>query len=343
MKVPQSVRMLYGDLEPQFSKLKVEVDRIIIGKKQLRWHYESRVKEEISFALKLETGRVRKPVDPEDLFACTLVVENRSKIAEAEALIMTLFKLEQRRPKDQTFTHIAPHSFDFDDLRLYVRWTDAGGKPSGLDGLQFEVQVKTFLQHAWGIATHDFVYKSDDVDWSGSRIAYQVKAMLENAELSIAEAQTLATSAMLNRIDGECKGLRIMIGEIKKRWEPARLPKDLRRLAQTLGELLQALDMSFNDMWAFVDEATAAGEGAKTLNLSPYSAVVAALLRKRGAATLFGPLGKPWNKRSLFVPLEIDLPALPDAVQRKLIRPKDVTGPAPGVVVTPSAPPVIGA
>ena len=226
MKVPQSVRVLYEDLVPKYVALKAAVDSILLSKKQPRWHYESRVKEEISFALKLETGRVKDPRDSEDFFACTLVVENHSRIAEAEAFILGIFKLDQRRPKDPAFTHLAPSSFDFDDLRLYVRWVDAAGhKPVGLDGMLFEVQIKTFLQHAWGIATHDFVYKSDGVDWSGSRIAYQVKAMLENAELSIGEAKKLAASAMMNRVDQECKDLRMMIEEIKKRWEPNHLPK----------------------------------------------------------------------------------------------------------------------
>ena len=77
------------------------------------------------------------------------------------------------------------------------------------------------------------------------------------------------------------------------------------------------------------------GEGAKTLNLSPYGAIVASLVRKRGAA-LFDPLGERWNKRLLFVPLEISLPDLPDAVQRMLIRPK-VDAPGAGAA---SAPPL---
>lgn len=342
MKVPLSVRVLYQDLVPKYEKLKEGVDRVMLGKKQSRWHYESRVKEEVSFAMKLETGRVRDPLDPEDLFACTVVVENRGKIAEAEDLVCSLFKLAARRPKDPKFTHMKPHSFDFDDLRLYVRWNDAAGKPTGLEGLQFEVQIKTFLQHAWGIATHDFVYKSDDVDWSGSRIAYQVKAMLENAELSIAEARKLATSAMLDRIDDECSGLRYVIGEVKKRWHPDLLPNDLRRLAQNLYELSWTLDIAMNDIWAELDDATNAGEGAKLLNVSPYGAVIKALCRKRGAAA-FNALGDRENRRNLFVPLEIDLPDLPPAVIRKLVRPPVAQAPKPVAEAAADAAPPGGA
>ena len=61
------------------------------------------------------------------------------------------------------------------------------------------MQVKTFLQHAWGIATHDLIYKTDDVSWSRQRIAYQIKAMLEHAEMSIQEAGRLAEAVALSK------------------------------------------------------------------------------------------------------------------------------------------------
>jgi hypothetical protein len=319
MKIPQSVRALYQELFPRYECLKVEVGKVISGNKEPRWHYEGRVKGEESFALKLETGRVRNPQMPEDFFACTLVVENYGKIAEAEAFILKHFALEQRRPKVPAETHLEPHSFDFDDLRLYVKWVDdPAQKATGLKDLLFEVQVKTFLQHAWGIATHDFVYKSDDVDWSMSRIAYQVKAMLENAEVSIGEAKHLTGSTMLKKVDRKSSSLRSTIEQIRKRWEKERLPEDLRRLAQTLEDLMYRLNVDFDDFWKAIDEASDAGEGAKTLDLSPYAAIVASLLRTRGA-DLFKPLSHPRSK-DVFVPVEVVLPLLAPAISAKIIR-----------------------
>ena len=50
-------------------------------------------------------------------------------------------------------------------------------------------------------AEGDLVYKTDDVNWATSRITYQVKATLENAELSIAEARRLTEAAMLDKTD----------------------------------------------------------------------------------------------------------------------------------------------
>jgi Region found in RelA / SpoT proteins len=320
MKIPQSVRVLYEDLKPRYDGLKIVVDRLIGMKKEPKWHYESRVKEEESFALKLETGRLRDPKAPEDFFACTLVVENYSRLADAEKLVTDLFNLKSKRPRDAKKTHLAPSSFEFDDLRIYAEWKDDRAlPPTNLNGTLFEIQIRTFLQHAWGIATHDFVYKSDDVDWSASRIAFQVKAMLENAELSIGEAQKLTSSAMLDRIDYESTDLRIAIQEIRKRWGPERLPKDLRRLAQTICELSENLWISIEDIWCAVDAETKKGAGAKTLDLSPYSATIAALISQRGA-NLFKPLEHRSNKKSVFVPAEIDIPALNEETARFIIR-----------------------
>jgi hypothetical protein len=314
VKIPQSMRVLYNDLYPKYKALKEIVDALVVGKKEARWHYESRVKGEESLLL----------TEPEDFFACTLVVENHSRIADAEAAVLSWFSLHQRRPPSPTATHLAPYSFDFDDLRLYVKWKDSpADKPTGFHDFLFEVQIKTFLQHAWGIATHDFVYKAEEIDWSTSRIAYQVKAMLENAELSIGSAKKLTDSEMLKKVDKASTSLTLTITAIKSRWKEANLPTDLRRLAQNIEGLAKVLRIEHESIWEAVDEATAAGYGAETLDLSPYAAVVAALIAKRGAA-LFNSLAHPKCRDHLFVPLEVELPSLSREVMQRIVQPPTV-------------------
>lgn len=321
MKIPKSVRDLHQEILPTYQKLEEVVNKLVVNKKERRWHYEGRIKTLESFALKLETGREKNPKMPEDFFGCFIVVENHARIPDAEKFVAELFQLHSRRPEKTGFTFLEPHSFSFDDLRLYVKWKDdPTQKPTGLEGVLFEVQIKTFLQHAWGIATHDFVYKSDDVDWASSRIAYQVKAMLENAELSIGQAKRLTESTMLAKVDKKYSDLKLLIAEIRNRWELEMLPKDLRRLAENIDSLIRILRLNVSDLWADVDEATKAGRGAKTLNLSPYGAVLAALIYKRGAA-MFEPLAHPNNRKALFVPTEIDLPELQKDAQNWIIRP----------------------
>lgn len=318
------MRVLYEDLSPKYKELKRLVDGLVLGRKEARWHYESRLKKEESFALKLETGRVLKPDQPDDFFACTLVVENYSRIAHAEGQVRSWFKFDFRKPKDPKETHLAPFSFQFDDLRLYVRWADmAGEKSTQCNGLLFEVQIKTFLQHAWGIATHDFIYKAEKVDWSTSRIAYQVKAMLENAELSIGSAGSLTGSEMLNKVDRDSSSLTSTIAEIKKRWPKDRLPSDLRRLAENVEDLQFVLRVESPDLWDAVDEATRQGEGAATLDLSPYSAILRALIHKKGTP-LFDALKRNRGNAKIFVPVEVELPTLPSQIMERIVQPPQI-------------------
>ena len=186
MKVPASIRRLHEDQKAINDRLKAAIDERMRGLKNPRWHYESRVKELPSFALKIESGRFDNPRSLEDFFACTIVVANSTEIDEAEKLIDENFALQERRPQHPSHTHKASYAFPFDDLRLYVALADKPSvPPTDLIGIVFEVQIKTFLQHAWSIATHDLLYKTDDANWSKERIAYQIKAMLEHAEVSI--------------------------------------------------------------------------------------------------------------------------------------------------------------
>jgi hypothetical protein len=324
MKIPQSVRTLYSELKPRYEDLRIRVDNLLLARKEAKWHYESRIKSDESFAMKLETGRVADPLSPDDFFACVLVVENQSRIASAEKLVKDLFVSSSRRPRDSKKTHLAPSSFEFDDLRLVVKWSDDKGfPPTGLNGVRFEIQIRTFLQHAWGIATHDFVYKADVIDWPLCRIAYQVKAMLENAELSISQAKELTSSPLLDRIDKKSTRLRQAIDSFQCRWDSELLPKDMRRLAETICELSESLGIKIDDLWKAVDDATRNGAGAKTLDLSPYAATVSALIDRFGAK-LFEPLKKDNCRRKVFVPTEVELPKLEATVEACIIRPPKV-------------------
>jgi hypothetical protein len=47
---------MYRDMLPIYKRLEQAVHQLVNGKKESRWHYEGRLKEEESFALKMETG-----------------------------------------------------------------------------------------------------------------------------------------------------------------------------------------------------------------------------------------------------------------------------------------------
>lgn len=308
MKVPRSVRELYAELNPQYISLKSSVDCLFNGRKNPKWHYESRVKGLESFTLKLETGRFRDPNKMEDFFACTIVVANNGEVADATALVEELLPVDSRRPPDPRRTYKNSDSFPFDDLRLYCHWREAG-KPSDLEGLVFEVQIKTFLQHAWVIATHDLVYKCEERNWGKERIAFQLKAMLEHAEVAIQQASLLADSEGLALTNDSSDILMKIINWENMTWLPQELPLDRKRLAENIQALCRFVHIPLEECFELVISRKQAF-GLPT-NLSPFGAVLEVLLREKTnefERALIPAERRDEQKYGVFIAEEIELP-----------------------------------
>lgn len=308
MKILNSVRSIYEELLPGYGKLKELVDSKFQALRETRWHYESRVKQPQSFALKLESGRVPNSKEMEDFLACSLVVENRAALVRAENLVAGAFAVESRRPLFDDVTHKRSDAFPFDDLRLYVRWRDDSSvRPTGFTGYLFEVQIKTFLQHAWTIATHDLIYKNAAKSWGKERIAYQIKAMLEHAEIAIQEAEALSATALLNKTDSETREIGAILELLNATWPPESLPDDKTRLAINIYTLLRALRLTKDDLGSVLQEETSQGRGKNTLNLSPFCVVVQSLLNRKPEEML-ELLQSERVRIKLVIPQEVQLP-----------------------------------
>lgn len=317
MKISASIRTLYEDQLESRYRLKSLVDALLKPRLHERWHYESRVKTAESFTLKVESGRVHDLSTLEDFFAATIVVRNGLEVTEAETIVSELFSPHERRPPLDAETHKAPEQFPFDDLRRYVRWkNDPAQPPTGLAGVLFEVQIKTFLQHAWSIATHDLIYKSDDANWGKMRIAYQIKAMLEHAELSIQEAARLSECNALAKSDAKTTSLKTFIALITDLWAKEDLPANVRGLAENVMRLAQLIRIDATDLRALLNEEQRQGRGPLTRNLSPYGIVLQALFIHR-KDVLSTALSKRQRMRvvipkELSIPEDVDPTAWPD-------------------------------
>lgn len=309
MKVPLSIRRLYDAQQEGNVRLKEFVDERLKRLKHERWHYESRLKSLESFALKVESGRFPRPEALEDFFACTVVVANGKEIQEAEQLIQAHFTVHTRRPPRDVSTHKEPQAFPFDDLRLYVCLQDDPAlPPRAFAGIRFEIQIKTFLQHAWSIATHDLIYKTDEANWSKERIAYQIKAMLEHAELSIQEAEQLAQSLALAKTTATTRTLQDIIALLRTLWQADDLPTDVRRLAENIQALAAAVKIDVTRLQAILERQQHQGKGPLTRNLSPYGIVVQSLLSE--CPTQFMTwLSATNERRKVVIPAEIEWPA----------------------------------
>jgi len=299
---------LFNEQLVRNNELKKLVDEKIINFKSENWHYVSRLKSIESFALKIESGRFHKPQKLEDFFACMIVVENINAIKQAEELIKNHFEISERRPKSDNQTHKHSNSFQFDDIRLYLTWKDDPKlPPKGVSDILFEVQIKTFLQHAWSIATHDLIYKTDSVNWAQERIAFQIKAMLEHAEISILEVDKLAKSNSLNKTNRQTKELLNILKLLCDFWDIGQLPNNIVTLARNVQELLNNLKIDLKKLKNILNAETKQGKGARILNLSPYGAIIQSLLNHE-TEKVINYLLSDTKQFKILLPNEIDLP-----------------------------------
>lgn len=302
LKIPVSVRDEWQSQSDLYLQMRSTVDQQMTALCDARWHYEGRLKSPESFAQKLETGRFADGV-VQDFFACTIVVPNRAEVAEAERRVRSAMRVRERKPRTPGRTHKTPSDFPFDDLRLYAKLKKAiSGAPRPFDEAIFEIQIKTFLQHAWSISTHDLVYKGDAVSWPMERVAYQVKAMLEHAEASIDGADGLSGTVGLT--DARTAAVKSILEVIKSHWEDQALPRDKVRLARTVFDALEAIGVEAKELDDILNLERAAGRGSGLTHLSPYNAIVFAIWHQR-TLLLSTFLSQPDAKFRLFVPREL--------------------------------------
>ena len=310
MKIIGSIRRCYLSQYGVNIKLKDNIDSIITNAKEDAWHYFSRIKSQESYALKIETGRVVDLKHLDDFFACTIVVENNSEIKKAIELVNRFFDIVSRRPRTENFTQKSPDSFPYDNLRLYVKLKyDEGLAPefpsNKLSDILFEIQIKTFLQHAWDVSTHDLIYKGDEISWPKRRIAYQTKAMLEQAEISIYEIDKIKKSNMLAKRDKKTTQLNKVKKFLTNNWSQDNLPNDLIRLSESVNFFLEQLKINTAKLQRLLNAESNDGRGTKTLNLSPYFIIVQTIIN-RDPELIRNFLSDKVSPSRIVIPIEID-------------------------------------
>lgn len=316
MKIDKRIRGAYAEQYAQNEVLKAHADTI---RRLLDpgWHYESRLKPAESFALKIEAGRYTGDLIIDDFLGCLIVVRSASELSKAVELVKSMFAVQYQRPESGETATRSAADFTFDDLRMYVRTKTPEYLASrDFDKIIFEVQIKTFLQHAWGVATHDLTYKTGVVNWAKARIAYQVRAMLEHAELSIEQVNQLSESAIVAKEFRDFSELREIIDFLKRHWTAERLPQDLQRLASNARAALRAFNVTVLQLDRMLEEETAEGRGAKLENLSPYGTILHALVHR--VPEVIAAAKAP--KRRIPMSQEIELPEALEHVANRLFH-----------------------
>jgi ppGpp synthetase/RelA/SpoT-type nucleotidyltranferase len=309
LKIDKSIRDAYAE---QYRLNSLIQDRVsgLRSKFNARWHYEDRLKSEESYALKVEAGRTHVGLTIDDFFACTLVVRNATEIAAATQIVEQTFDVVTRKPHDQQTAIGRPSDFAFDDLRIYTKLKPDYLGVQPINEVIFEIQIKTFLQHAWGIATHDLTYKTDKVSWGKLRVASQIRAMLEHAELSIERFENLAGSDIIAKQHQEYSEIGTLIAAFKTFWTTAALPKDLQRLAQSVRSAASILNASVDEVIKYLKEDTDQGGGANNLDLSPFGTVIQSILLHHpiDAAKVAKSAGRRRRYDRIFISKSVSIP-----------------------------------
>ena len=150
-----------------------------------------RLKELDSFLEKLETGRFN--VDEiDDIFAVTIIVPTERDVSKCVGAMPSGISIDVT--KNTRSRKPEPETFRFDDTicicRLAPRRHDLRSAGDIFD-LKFEIQVRTITQHAWSVATHSLAYKAEKVDWRRYRLASQLRAIVEQLDLSYSKFDSL--------------------------------------------------------------------------------------------------------------------------------------------------------
>ena len=314
MKINNSILTKHNDIKLQYIELSERVNCLIKRKiKKSCWHYLSRIKCVESYALKIETGRA-DPNNFEDFFACTIVVENSTQISEAENKINKYFNVIYQKPFCGQKNY-EPSSFKYNNLRLYVKLRKNESLPPNhssnvLTELLFEIQIKTFLQHAWDVATHDIIYKNNEFMWSKERIGFQIKAMLEHAEISLHEINTIKKSDILNKSSKYINRLIKIKKVLNNIWDLDSLPNDQSRLIKNVENLLQIIDLDINDLEKYLKTESSERRGNNIKNLSPFSIIIQTIINqnpKKLTDFFSKPLIPNIKNKKIFISKEINI------------------------------------
>ncbi len=275
MIVPSRISEIYDNIIKELELFKNDIDPVIrILSSKFDGLFSSRIKSKESFAQKVETGRFDEPTEIVDLYAATIVVPTYRQFNLIESEIDKSFevirKIKNREKK--------PSDFIYDDVHLHIRF-QPGVKIPGKEYLlrPFELQLKTFLQHGWAMATHDITYKGNQLSWRHFRIGHQIKAMLEQADQILAHIDKTATICPSNKYKMFIEKNEIL-KLITKIWKNSELPQNVIGLVNQIYDLLDICKKSIR----FLKKAIDSGKYKDLISarsLTPYQVILGIFIK----------------------------------------------------------------
>lgn len=274
MIIPAEIIGEYNQILPFLEKLKENIDPILKEiADNLSGLYLSRIKTLESFTQKLESGKF----DPDrivDLFGATIVMPTSKEIELVEQEVSSKFTIHKKIENREK----APEEFTYDDLHLYISFKPLIEVP-GTEYLKrkFELQIKTFLQYSWDKATHDLLYKGRDMSWPLFRVAYQTKAMLEQADQILVQIEKTSNLCPTNPYK-ILVSKNLIASIVERTWRPEQLPSDIRRLAKNIYDLLTLCEKETSYLERQISKPKN-NDLVSAKSVTPYEAVVGILIQ----------------------------------------------------------------
>lgn len=204
---PQELRDEHQKRLPQFKKYAEYVESLLkerLAQKGIKTHLvESRAKDTESFvtkALKPEKSYKNPFEDITDLIGLRVIAFYEDDCTKIEELVTELFtptkEKEDKKPESAAI-------FGYRSLHYIVRFDPTAadvGEFDNLANLEFEIQVRTVLQHAWAAISHKLEYKrKNDAPDNLARKLSRLSALFEIADdefvslraMSVAEEEAI--------------------------------------------------------------------------------------------------------------------------------------------------------
>ena len=185
MIVPHKVEQKFRDIETSIKYVSDHVKPTVYGYCERNgFAFICRKKSIQSLAEKIETGRIEKWSDIDDIFACTVIIPNLSYEEDVLEFLESTYSKIKIRKRGSTLK--SPDVFRFDSTRFIGKLTPIEeNMQSPIYDIKFEVQIHTAFEHAWAMTTHSMTYKGELIDWRRYRLTAQLKAAVEQMDMLV--------------------------------------------------------------------------------------------------------------------------------------------------------------
>lgn len=153
-----------------------------------------RIKEAYSLTGKLLRKEYRELDEITDLLGLRIITLFTNDVSIIENIIKREFEIDAENCIDKRF-NVNPAEFGYSSLHLVALLNAdrlALTEYKKFEGMKFEIQIRTILQHAWSEIEHDFIYKPHStVPFAVRRLFYRMAALLESADEDFQRARDI--------------------------------------------------------------------------------------------------------------------------------------------------------